>query len=151
MDKPNDYGLRERLKKSGFKFTEQRNAVLEVLINYSGQHLSTEEVYNYVKAGHPEIGLATVYRTLLLLEGLNMVYKLDFDDGISRYEITKHNEDHSHHHLICKNCGSIAEVEDDLLDYLEQQILENNRFLVTDHKVKFYGLCENCRKSQENY
>ena len=73
-------------------------------------------------------------------------YKLDLEDGINRYELVKENEDHRHHHLICSKCGSVSEVEDDLLESLEKQILLKNKFLVKDHKVKFYGLCENCRE-----
>ena len=137
--------LKELLKQRGYKFTGQRNAVLDVLVKYSGRHLSTEEVYNYVQEIHPEVGIATVYRTLTLLESLRLVEKLDLDDGYNRYELARPNEDHRHHHLICSNCGSITEVEEDLLDSLEEQILKKNEFLVTDHRVKFYGLCKQCR------
>jgi Fur family ferric uptake transcriptional regulator len=137
--------LRELLKSSGYKFTGQRGAVLEVLLRYSGKHLSTEEIFNYVRSSNPEIGIATVYRTLTLLEKIGVVIKLDLDDGFSRYELTRQDEDHRHHHLICSKCGSVSEVEDDLLDSLEEQILMKNGFLVTDHRVKFYGLCSKCR------
>jgi Fur family ferric uptake transcriptional regulator len=139
--------LRELLKQRGYKFTGQRNAVLDVLVRYSGKHLSTEEVFNYVREIHPEVGLATVYRTLTLLDRLKLVEKLDLDDGFSRYELARPNEDHRHHHLICSKCGSVTEVEEDLLDSLEEQILKKNEFLVTDHRVKFYGLCKQCRSS----
>ncbi len=99
-----------------------------------------------VKAKHPEIGLATVYRTMVLLDKLNLVHKLDFDDGFSRYELVKPNEDHRHHHLICSSCGGVSEVEEDLLDNLEEEILRKNGFLVKDHRVQFYGLCKKCRE-----
>ena len=140
-----EYGLKERLKECGHKFTGQRSAILDILIKYAGQHLSTEEVFNHVKEEHPDIGLATVYRTLAILEKLGLVCKLDLDDGFSRYELIKQNEDHRHHHLICSKCGNVSEVEDDLLEALEKQILLKNKFLVKDHRVKFYGLCERCR------
>jgi Fur family ferric uptake transcriptional regulator len=145
MSASDEKELRERLKNSGYKFTGQRGAVLDVLLRYSGDHLSTDEIFNYVKADHPEIGIATVYRTLTLLEKIGVVIKLDLDDGFSRYELTRENEDHRHHHLICSKCGSVSEVEDDLLDSLEAQILQKNDFLVTDHRVKFYGICSKCR------
>ena len=137
--------LKEQLKQRGYKFTGQRNAVLEVLVRYSGKHLSTEEVYNFVREIHPDVGIATVYRTLTLLDRLKLVEKLDLDDGFSRYELARPNEDHRHHHLICNKCGSVTEVEEDLLDSLEEKILMKNDFLVTDHRVKFYGLCSLCR------
>jgi Fur family ferric uptake transcriptional regulator len=135
----------EQLKEKGFRVTSQRKAVLEVIREHEGQHLSTEEIYELVKVHFPEIGLATVYRTLLLLVSMELVYKMDFDDGCSRYEINSNMEDHRHHHLICLKCGSVAEVKEDLLDSLEEQILEKNGFIVKDHRVKFYGFCKNCR------
>lgn len=147
MNSSDEHELKELLKQCGYKFTGQRNAVLEVLVKYSGKHLSTEEIYKYIRDTNPEIGLATVYRTLTLLERIGLVMKLDLDDGFSRYELTRQNEDHRHHHLICSNCGSVSEVEEDLLDSLEEQILLKNDFLVKDHRVKFYGLCSRCRQS----
>jgi Fur family ferric uptake transcriptional regulator len=137
--------LKEKLKEYGYKFTGQRDAILETMLQCSGQHVSTEEIFNIVKLKHPEIGLATVYRTMILLDKLGLVHKLDFDDGFSRYELVKPNEDHTHHHLICSSCGSVSEVEEDLLDSLEEEILKKNGFLVKDHRVQFYGLCSKCR------
>lgn len=137
--------FREQLKVKGFRVTLQRQAILEVIEENEGQHLSTEEIYELVKVKNPEIGLATVYRTLLLLDGMELVYKMDFDDGCSRYEINCNNEDHRHHHLICLKCGSVAEVKEDLLESLEEQIMEKNGFIVKDHRVKFYGYCSKCR------
>ena len=147
MNASDEQELKGLLKKCGYKLTGQRGAVLEVLVKYSGKHLNTEEIFKYVRDANPEVGLATVYRTLTLLEGIGLVMKIDLDDGFSRYELARQNEDHRHHHLICNNCGSISEVEEDLLDSLEEQILSKNNFLVKDHRVKFYGLCSHCRSS----
>lgn len=138
------FDFKEQLKERGYKMTTQRQAVLDVILAHEGEHLSTEEIYENVKKTHPEIGLATVYRTLILLDNMEVVYKLDLDDGCSRYELNKHKEDHRHHHLICMKCGSVAEVEGDLLETLEEQILEKNKFIVKDHRVKFYGYCSVC-------
>lgn len=136
--------LNEQLKATGVKSTNPRNAVLHAILHFENTHFSTEEIYNHVKNTHPKTGLATVYRTLILFESKGIICKLDLDDGLSRYELNKPNETHRHHHLICSNCGSVAEVEDDLLDSLEEQILLKNKFLVRDHRVKFYGLCQQC-------
>lgn len=145
MSVSDERNLKELLKKSGYKFTGQRSAVLDVLLKYSGSHLSIDDIYKYVRQTNPDIGIATVYRTLTILEKIGVVVKLDLDDGLSRYELARQDEDHRHHHLICNKCGSVSEVEEDLLDSLEEQILLKNDFLVTDHRVMFYGLCHNCR------
>jgi len=136
--------FKERLKEKGYKMTAQRQAVLDVITRLEGEHLSTEEIFELVKKDHPDIGLATVYRTLFLLDRMELVSKLDLDDGCNRYELNKHEEDHRHHHLICTRCGSVEEVREDLLEMLEEQILRKNHFKVNDHRVKFYGYCKNC-------
>lgn len=139
-------GLKQYLKEKGFKNTVQRQAVLDILIKYEGSHLSAEEVYGKLKEKYPDIGIATVYRTLLLFVEMGVCCKHDFDDGFSRYELNHSSEYHKHHHLICNICGSISEVQEDLLDSLEKQIQEKNKFIIKDHTLKFYGVCEECQK-----
>ncbi|MDR1773853.1 MAG: transcriptional repressor [Clostridioides sp.] len=138
--------LKDKLKATGFKITPQRRAVIEVMINNSELHLSSEEIYDLVRKDCPEIGLATVYRTMQLLDEVGAISKLNLDDGCVRYELNLHEGNaHNHHHLICKNCGKIIEVKDDLLDSIERQIEDVYDFKITDHEVKFYGMCNNCK------
>lgn len=139
--------LKQQLKVEGYKLTPQRRAILDVIIDNEGKHLSTEEIYDIVKVGCPDIGLATVYRTLQLLEKMKVVCRMNFDDGCNRYELVHHNEDHQHHHLVCINCGSVQEVQGDLLDALEASIEKKYDFKVTNHSLKFFGYCSKCRKS----
>lgn len=137
--------LKEKLKIKGYKLTPQRKAILDVVIDNQGKHLSSEEIYDIVKVNCQDIGLATVYRTLTLLSELEVVSRIDLDDNCTRYELNTHEDDHQHHHLICSNCGLILEVSGDRLDELEQKIELEYNFKIKDHKLKFYGLCENCR------
>ena len=139
-----EINFKELLKEKGYKITVQRQAVLDILIEHEGEHITTEQIYDFVKVSHPEIGLATVYRTVLLMDDLKIIERLDLDDGYARYELNKHKQYHRHHHLICMKCGTVAEVEEDLLDSLEEQIQKQNNFIVKDHRVKFYGYCNNC-------
>ncbi|MCX7951141.1 MAG: transcriptional repressor [Clostridiales bacterium] len=144
VSKDNADKLKIQLKGQGYKLTPQRRAVLDVIIENEGKHLSSEEIYDIVKANCPDIGLATVYRTLNLLEKMGVICKMNFDDGCNRYELVHDEEDHQHHHLICRGCGKVEEVEDDLLDVLEQKIEEKYQFTIKDHSVKFYGYCSEC-------
>ncbi len=138
--------LREKLKQTGFKITPQRRAIIEVLLQNDAKHLSSEQIYDLVKVDCPEIGLATVYRTMQVLDEVGAISKLSLDDGCIRYEINLNKEDsHNHHHLICKKCSKIIEVEEDLLDEIEQRIEKIYKFDILDHDVKFYGICENCK------
>ncbi|GIM27915.1 transcriptional repressor [Clostridium polyendosporum] len=138
--------LKEDLKKKGYKLTPQRRAIVDTIISNEGKHLTAEEIYDEVKTDCPEIGLATVYRTILLLEEMGVIYRLDLNDGCARYELAHDHENHRHHHLVCNSCGRVFEVEDDLLEELEQEIEGKYRFKILDHSVKFYGLCNECRE-----
>lgn len=140
--------FKELLKDKGFKLTTQRRAVLEVMQERKGDHLTTEEIYELVRDRCPEIGLATVYRTVQLLDNLKLIRKLDLDDGCCRYELGLDDEDHHHHHLICEECSKVIEVAEDLLDPLETKIEDLFKFKVTDHKLKFYGICEECQNKK---
>ncbi len=142
MNLTND--LNKILKEKGYKFTNQRQHVYEVVSENDGNHLNSQEVYDRVRQKYPEIGVATVYRTLALLEEMGLIYGVDFEDGFRRYEIVKDDEQHNHHHLICLECGSIREAEEDLLGAIEDEIFAKNKFKVINHRVKFYGYCDEC-------
>lgn len=137
-------GYRKKLKEAGYKLTPQRIAILDAIEMNKGKHLNTEEIYDLVRQRNPEMGLATVYRTLQLLEELEVVSSLNLEDGCVRYELYD-NGHHNHHHLICSNCGSVIEVEGDLLDSLEMKIEKEYDFKILDHKLKFYGICSKCK------
>ncbi len=145
----NQEDFKELLKKNGLKVTTQRIAILEALQNRPDRHLTAEEIYDCVKERYPEIGLATVYRTIQMLSELNLIDKLNLDDGYVRYEIGKWDNQqqiHHHHHLICLNCGSVLTFEDDMLETLEDRIQKSMDFQVVDHEVKLFGYCKDCSK-----
>lgn len=135
----------EILQKEGYKLTSQRNEILKILLENRDKHLSSEEVYQLVSVNDPDIGIATVYRTLQLFEKINIAYKINLDDGLGRYELNYGTENHQHHHLICVNCGKIIEVKLDLLEALESEIEKEGNFKIIDHNVKFYGYCDECK------
>jgi Fur family ferric uptake transcriptional regulator len=145
----NQTRFKELLKENGLKVTTQRIAILEVLDSRPDKHLTAEEIYDLVKEEYPEIGLATVYRTIQLLSELHLIDKLNLDDGYVRYEIGKMGKEdcgHHHHHLICRKCGLVLSFEDDLLETLEERIFESKGFRVADHEVKLFGYCTECQK-----
>lgn len=143
--------LREELLKNGYKLTTQRRVIFEILLEQEDQHLSPEEIFDIVKNKYPEIGLATIYRTLQLFEQIGIVYKMNFNDGCYRYEITinESSDQHRHHHLICKECGKIIGVKEDLLNSLEEIVEKQYKFQIIDHSLKFIGICADCRKIKE--
>lgn len=137
------------LKQNGLKVTGQRVAILQALSDRPGKHLTAEEIYDCVKEMFPDIGLATVYRTIQVLSELNLIDKLNLNDGYIRYEIGSMeatSSSHHHHHLICLECGQVYTFQDDLLETLESKIEETMGFTVVNHEVKLYGTCKKCKE-----
>ena len=137
------------LKENGLKVTRQRLVVLEAISSCPEEHLSADEIFALVKVDCPEIGLATVYRTIQLLSELHLIDRINFDDGYVRYEMGSafdREQKHHHHHLICSNCGKVISFQDDLLEELEEKIARTTGFEVVDHEVKLYGHCKDCRR-----
>lgn len=142
---------KKQLHDSGFKLTPQREATLLVLLENEKDHLSAEEIYFLVKQKSPEIGLATVYRTLEILTELHIVDKISFDDGLARYDLRKEGAKHFHHHLLCLECGNIEEIEEDLLGEVEQVVENRYHFQVTDHRLTFHGICQACQEKKTRH
>lgn len=137
--------IKKQLHSSSYKLTPQREATVQVLLENEEDHLSAEDVYLLVKEKSPEIGLATVYRTLELLTELKIVDKINFGDGVSRYDLRKEGATHFHHHLVCIECGSVEEIQEDLLDDVEAIVEERWNFIVKDHRLTFHGICQKCQ------
>lgn len=142
-------GFEKLLREKGLKVTTQRLAVLTVLSQKPDSHLTAEEIYDLVRVSNPEIGLATVYRTIQMLLELKIVDRIYLDDGYVRYELGHVYEDedsHHHHHLICIKCGRVMSFQGDLLEDFEKRIEEKAGFQIQDHDVKLYGYCTDCLK-----
>ena len=148
----NEEKVKDLLREKGLKVTSQRLMVLNILSANGDEHLTVEEIYDLAKEESPEIGLATIYRTVQVLLELHVIEKVTFDDGFARYELNgeETGSGHRHHHAICTQCGKVYSLETDLLDTLEKQVFESLGFEVTDHEVKLYGLCSACRRKAQN-
>ena len=137
--------IKKKLHSKGYKLTPQREATLTVLLEREEDHLSAEEVFLLVKEKASEIGLATVYRTLELLSELEVVDKINFGDGVTRYDLRKEGMDHFHHHLVCMECGAVEEIIEDLLTDIEKEVEKEWDFEVKDHRLTFHGICKKCK------
>lgn len=137
--------IKKQLHAQKYKLTPQREATVRVLLENEADHLSAEDVYLLVKEKAPEIGLATVYRTLELLTELKVVDKINFGDGVSRYDLRREGAEHFHHHLVCIECGAVDEIQEDLLEDVEKIVEERWRFKIKDHRLTFHGICHRCQ------
>lgn len=140
--------INRHLMANGYKLTSQREIILRVLLENEEDHLSAEGVFMLVKKKFSEIGLATVYRTLELLAELHIVEKMNFGDGVARYDLRGEGHEHMHHHLICDVCGSLQEIKDDWLFELEQRLEREYGFKVSDHRLDFTGTYQACSSGE---
>ncbi len=138
--------INAKLRESSYRLTGQRKAVLNVMLENKGRHLSAEEVLWEARKISPNIGIATVYRTLEKLASLEVLYKSMFEGNKYRYELAE-DEKHHHHHVLCLACGLISEVSGDLLHELESD-LDEQGYKIIDHELKFYGYCPACNKKK---
>lgn len=136
--------VRSYFAKKGYRLTPQRDAILKVMTENHIKHLKVEDIYELLLTDCPEIGLATIYRMLQILENIRLVNSINLDDGFIRYQLADPDEEHEHHHLICDICGSVIDLHENLLEDIEKQIMLKNKFKVTSHNLKFYGQCEKC-------
>ncbi|MEG0285099.1 MULTISPECIES: Fur family transcriptional regulator [Vagococcus] len=139
--------IKKKLQEASYKLTPQRETTVLVLLENEKDHLSAEEIYMLAKLKSPEIGLATVYRTLEMLTELKVLDKISFTDGLARYDMRKEGAKHFHHHLLCLECGDIEEIEDDLLLEVEKVVEERFKFQVSDHRLTFHGVCQKCQSN----
>lgn len=133
---------------AGFKLTPQRQVIVKVLLEHHKEHLSAEEIYIELLRASFSFGLATVYRTLDILTDLNLLTRVSFEDGVARYDLRTKDKNHFHHHLVCTKCGKTIEIHEDLLSDVEQLVLRNYHFKVSDHRLTFLGLCQDCQNKQ---
>jgi Fur family transcriptional regulator, ferric uptake regulator len=136
--------IEQELNKKGHRLTPHRETILSLFCNHKDEHLSGEDVYEILQSKGSSIGKATVYRTLLLFENLEILNKISFEDGFTRYELNNPDEQHLHHHLICINCDKVSEVKTDMLEEFEAQVYSEIGFTVKKHVIKLYGYCNKC-------
>jgi len=131
------------LKKNSLKFTIQREVILETLYQ-SDEHLTPESLHHLIQEKFPDLktGIATVYRTLSLLEDSDMVTSLSFGAQGKKYELGAKNH---HDHLICTECGSITEFVDEQIETRQHRIAHELGFAMKDHSMQIYGICKNCQ------
>ncbi len=131
-----------KLKSLDFRITPQRLAVLRILAA-SEEHPTAEQIFERVKVEFPTTSLATIYKTIALLKGLNEVLELGFPDGSNRYD---GNKPFPHPHVICTRCRKIMDPELMSLDELKDEISKKTGFRIQHHRLDFFGVCQECQE-----
>jgi Fur family transcriptional regulator, ferric uptake regulator len=125
----------------GQRQTRQRDAVLSVISDASGP-LSVPEIHERAQARHIGIGIATIYRTLKLLQEGGQVQAVILPSGESRFETSEHGH---HEHFQCRKCNQVFDVHTCPLNLPRNATLPGG-FVVEDHELTLYGTCPDCVK-----
>ncbi len=120
----------------GLKMTEQRRVISRVL-SESHDHPDVEEIHRRAVAIDPRISIATVYRTIRLLEDAEVIEKLDFGEGRARYE---ENRDEHHHHLIDIKTGKVIEFRNEELEKIKSKIARELGYDLVDDRLELFGV-----------
>ncbi len=126
--------LEERCVQAGLKMTGQRKIILRVL-DEAEDHPAVEAVYDRARVIDSSISMATVYRTLNLLDELHLVVRHDFNENFSRYDT---NVDH-HHHLIDVESGEVIEFQNEEIEILKQAIARKMGYDLIECRLELYG------------
>lgn len=146
MSKMTSHHLK-RLRDAGFKLTNARRTVIEILEASHG-HITSADVLERVNAADPSIGRASVFRTLDLLTRLGIVRPTYIASSMTPNYVLL--PDGHHHHIICTNCGKTIEFEDCGLDDMARQLEDRLNVKLTGHMLEFYGLCADCQENDES-
>ncbi len=143
MTDPRQLPIAQALSDAGYRLTQPRLAVLQVLTeNDAG--LSPEAIYDQGKAIYPSLGLVTVYRTLNLLTELGLVRRVHSEGRCHSYASAGTNR----HYLICERCHRVTEVPCHGLDAFIQAVRQQTGYTVTEHLLELTGLCPECQANQ---
>jgi Fur family transcriptional regulator, ferric uptake regulator len=134
------------LKERSLKWSRQREHLFDLFAGADG-HVTADELYALAVKDFPEIGYATVYRTLRLLSESGLATAARFGHKSARYENTL---SHRHHdHMVCTRCGSISEFSSAQIERLQDAVARDNKFTVTHHKMVLYGVCRKCAQKKQ--
>lgn len=126
--------LLDRCTEAGLKMTGQRKTILHVL-DEAADHPAVETVYERARTVDPTISMATVYRTLNLLDELNLVVRHEFNENFARYET---NTEH-HHHLIDVETGDVVEFQSEEIEAMKIEIARKLGFDLVECRLELYG------------
>ena len=127
------------------RMTKQKKVILDILRN-TKSHPSADWVYEQARRLVSDISLGTVYRNLNVLRDMGEISELNYGSTYSRYDGNAIN----HYHFFCEKCNNLFDVTIPVYEGLDKMVQETTGFEVKQHRMEFYGVCNECRGSK-NY
>jgi Fur family ferric uptake transcriptional regulator len=120
----------------GLKMTGQRRVIAQT-ISEASDHPDVEEIYKRAALSDKNISIATVYRTVRMMEEAGIIEKHDFGDGKARYE---ESSDEHHDHLINIKTGKIIEFHNDEIERLQEEVARKLGYKLIGHRLELYAV-----------
>jgi len=142
--------IRAAFLAEGVRQTHQRDLIASRLaeLSDSGEDFSVERLWRDLQQGDPHMGRATVFRSVEMLVRAGLLNRIEFADGSHTYRAC--GDQHHHHHLTCKICHRVVDVDVCLPEEQLIEIGQENDFEIEGHSLMFYGICADCRVKQKN-
>jgi len=136
---------RDTLERDGYRLSTPRAAVVETLASL-GCSVTAKEIADRLHERGEDVGVASIYRTLDLLDRLRLARRVDAAEGVARYEPIDPSGEH-HHHIVCESCGQVTAFEDRGLEAAIEQLSRRVEYSIDAHDVTLRGECPGCRSA----
>ena len=133
------------LERGGYRLSAPRAAVVATLADLRCS-VTAKEIADHLHERGEDVGVASIYRTLELLDRLELARRVDVAEGVARYEPIDPSGEH-HHHLVCESCGEVSAFEDPELERTIERLAGRVEYSVAAHDVTLRGECPACRAS----
>lgn len=138
----NNQELTALLRENGYKVTPQRLAIYEALTN-TKEHPSAEMLFSTLQPKYPSMSFATVYKTVEILNKLNLIQIINTGEDSFRYDA----DTSAHSHVQCTACNRVDDIPELSRDReIVAKVEETSGYKVDKHQFYFFGVCESCRK-----
>jgi Fur family ferric uptake transcriptional regulator len=127
---------------AGYRSSGARSEVIDGLAEL-GCSVTAREIADLLREKGSGVGLASIYRTLDLLDRLGLVQRFEVGEGVARYEPAHPGGDH-HHHIVCDSCGKVEAFEDPALENALTRVERRSGYAVAGHDVVLHGACTDC-------
>ena len=133
----------EQLRKADLRVTRPRVAVLEAV--HSRPHADTDTIFTAVRTELPEVSRQAMYDVLNALTDAGLVRRIQPSGSVARYESRVSD---NHHHVVCRSCGTIADVDCAVGDAPCLTAASDHGFVLDEAEVIYWGLCPDCSNQQ---
>lgn len=131
--------IKELLSENGINKTKGKIKILQI-ISEASRPISVQEIHTEMQAS---CDLSTIFRTVTQFKDKEIIKEVNLEEGFLRYEINHHDHDEHHHHVLCRICGDIRNIEECDLALFEKSI-EKLGFKLMEHRLEFTGVCSKC-------